>query len=41
MANHTYYIKLDEGDHEYLLSLSKNRTIQAQVVIRAKRSRQI
>ena len=25
-----------EGDHDYLLSLSKNRTIQAQVVERAK-----
>ena len=36
MANHTYKIILDEGDHEYLLSLSKNRTIQAQVCLRAK-----
>lgn len=36
MANHTYCIKLIEGDHNYLLSLSKNRTIQAQVVEHAK-----
>lgn len=36
MANHTYCIELIEGDHDYLLSLSKNRTIQAQVVERAK-----
>lgn len=36
MANHTYYIELNEGDHDYLLSLSKNRTIQAQVCLRAK-----
>ena len=36
MANHTYCIELNEGDHDYLLSLSKNRTIQAQVCLRAK-----
>ena len=36
MANHTYCIELIEGDHDYLLSLSKNRTIQAQIVERAK-----
>lgn len=36
MANHTYCIELMEGDHDYLLSLSKNRTIQAQIVERAK-----
>jgi len=36
MANHTYCIELLEGDHDYLLSLSKNRTIQAQIVGRAK-----
>ncbi len=36
MTNRTYCIKLIEGDHDYLLSLSKNRTIQAQVVERAK-----
>lgn len=36
MANHTYCIELLEGDHEYLLSLSKNRTIQAGIVERAK-----
>ena len=36
MANHTYCIELIEGDHDYLLSLSKHRTIQAQIVERAK-----
>ena len=36
MANHTYYVELMEGDHDYLMSLSKNRTIQAQIVERAK-----
>lgn len=36
MANHTYCIELNEGDHDYLLSLSKNRTIQSQVCLRAK-----
>lgn len=36
MANHTYCIELNEGDHDYLLSLSRSRTIQAQVCLRAK-----
>lgn len=36
MANHTYCIELMEGDHDYLLSLSKSRTIQAQIVEHAK-----
>jgi len=36
MANHTYCIELMEGDHDYLLSLLKNRTLQAQIGERAK-----
>lgn len=36
MANNTYCIELIEGDHDYLFSLSKTRTIQAQVSERAK-----
>lgn len=36
MANNTYCIELLDGDHDYLLSLSKTRTIQAQVSERAK-----
>lgn len=36
MANHTYCIELMEGEYDYLLSLSKNRTIQAQIVEHAK-----
>lgn len=36
MANNTYCIELINGDHDYLLSLSKTRTIQAQISERAK-----
>ena len=36
MSNNTYCIELIDGGHDYLLSLSKTRTIQAQISERAK-----
>ena len=36
MPAHTYYIELSNDDRDYLKSLTKARTIQAQVVDRAR-----
>ena len=36
MPAHTYYIELSNDDRDYLKSLVKTRTIQAQVVDRAR-----
>ena len=36
MPAHTYYIELSNDDRDYLKSLIKTRTIQAQIVNRAR-----